>query len=174
MVFASFPLLPPSGGFFKDNNMKADLKDFVGWITSIDDRWDGDLIELSDSQKDAACYTWLRMHPTWLDDIFPHTCSDNFDAVLDLTYRIGQYQALPSGSLAYYFKSKENEYRHQCDDDGFWSEALDDFKSILNDDDFDELIRGRIYLYMEDTLREKVWEEFCNYQNIARAFTWEH
>ena len=98
----------------------------------------------------------------------------DFDAVLDLTYRIGQYQALPSGSLAYYFKSKENEYRQQCDDDGFWSQALDDFKSILNDDDFDEEIRGRIYLYMEDTLREKVWEEFCNYQNIARAFTWEH
>lgn len=169
------PLLPPTGGFFsKDKDMQADMNDFIGWAISRNERWDGDLIELSCGEKDICCYTWLKTHKTWLEDIFPHTCSDDFEAVLDLTYRIGRYQQLPAGALAYYFKSKEAEFHHLCDDDGFWSEALEDFKGILDNDDFEEIIRGRIYLYLENTLREQVWEGFCQYQNFVRSLSWEH
>jgi hypothetical protein len=33
--------------------------------------WDGDIIDLTDEDKDVLCYEWLTAYPSWLDDTIP-------------------------------------------------------------------------------------------------------
>lgn len=33
--------------------------------------WEGDIIDLSEEDKDVLCYEWLKAYPSWLDDCMP-------------------------------------------------------------------------------------------------------
>jgi len=33
--------------------------------------WDGDIIDLTEDDKDLLCYEWLKAYPSWLDDCLP-------------------------------------------------------------------------------------------------------
>jgi hypothetical protein len=47
--------------------------------------WDGDLIDLTDYDKDSACYKFLLQMDSWLDDVLP-PCISNQKDFLDCLY----------------------------------------------------------------------------------------
>lgn len=117
--------------------------------------WGGDVMELSDDYKDRLAAKWLESHPTWLEDIYPHTCSDRYSLAIGTTYALSS-----SRMLAAMFRDAAEDNKHNVDDDAYWSEALGDFENILDNKDFASEVRDRIYLYLEPTLQDKVTESY--------------
>lgn len=133
-----------------------ELNDIVSLIVDENPLWEGDLIDLNDKCKDLITFTWLNTHQTWLDDVFPHTCSDRYELALSMTY------GSTSRMLAAMFRDAEQDHEDECDNDAYFSEALNDFSRILDSDTFIEQVRDNIYLYLEDTLRDRVEQSFSH------------
>ena len=140
-------------------NISNDFKDLVSWVDANNVQWSGDMLDLDDDFKDDICYHWLRLHPTWLDDIFPHTVSDEALLVLDLAYGVGLFADSGDVGLADVFYNATLRLK-EIDEDVYWSEALGNFESILSDKVFGQEVRDRIYMYLEPSLREEVQEIF--------------
>ena len=134
-----------------------DLNEIVAEAMSVTPDWTGDVIDLDDHLKDRLSAKWLVSHPTWLDDIYPHTCSDRYELALHMTYAMSS-----SRMLAAFFRDAADHHHKDLDNDGFLSEALDNFEGILDDSDFAEQVRDRIYMYLENTLQEKVMDSFLD------------
>jgi hypothetical protein len=132
-----------------------DINEVVAEAISSTPNWTGYVMELDDNFKDILCAKWLSSHPTWLDDIFPHTCSDRYDLALHMTYGMSS-----SRMLAAFFRDAADYHKKDVDNDAFWSEALWNFENIMDDPDFCSIVRDRIYLYLERTLEEKVMDSF--------------
>jgi len=132
------------------------LNDLVA--LSIDEKplWEGDLLDLNDNAKDAIVYEWLVTHPSWLNDIFPHTCTDKYELALGLTYNSS------SRILAAMLIDAAEANADQCDGDAYWSEALGHFEDILHNANFMAEVRERIYGYLEDSLRDRVEQSFTH------------
>jgi len=141
-------------------NIMSEFNDLINLVAHENNRWEGDIVDLHDDAKDEICYHWLRLHPTWLDDIFPHTVSDESLFVLDLTYGIGMFEDVSTVALSTVFLTAHLRHIKECDGDAFWSEALDHFDDILIADDFADQVKDRIYMYLESTLRDKVQDIF--------------
>jgi hypothetical protein len=141
-------------------NIMNEFNDLINLLANEDNRWEGDLVDLADDAKDEICYHWLRLHPTWLDEIFPHTVSDEALFVLDLTYGVGMFEDVSNVALSTVFVTAHLRQMKDCDGDAFWSEALGNFEDILDLDNFHEEIRERIYMYLESPLRDKVQDIF--------------
>ena len=62
--------------------------------------------------------------------------------------------------LAAFFRDAADHHKKDLDNDGFLSEALDNFEDILDEPDFCSQVRDKIYLYLENTLDEKVMDSF--------------
>ena len=132
-----------------------ELNEIVSEAMSVTDNWDGHVIDLDDNFKDRLSAKWIASHPTWLDDIYPHTCSDRYELALHMTYCMSS-----SRMLAAFFRDAADDHKKDLDNDGFWSEALGNFEGVLDDSDFCSQVRDNIYLYIENTLEEKVMDSF--------------
>lgn len=132
-----------------------DLNEIVAEAMSVTPDWDGHVIDLDDNFKDRLSAKWLVSHTTWLDDIYPHTCSDRYELALHMTYSMSS-----SRMLAAFFRDAADDHKEDLDNDGFLSEALDNFEGILDEADFCSQVRDKIYLYLENTLEEKVMDSF--------------
>jgi hypothetical protein len=67
--------------------MKKQVKDYVDDLVHRCD-WEGDVIDLSDDQKDALVLEWLLAYPSWQDDyISPAICVSKRVGYLRLLYR---------------------------------------------------------------------------------------
>lgn len=64
---------------------EENLELLVSNIQSSYEDWDGDLIDLSDYHKDAACYSFLLEMDSWLDDLLP-PCIIDQKSFLDKLY----------------------------------------------------------------------------------------
>lgn len=137
------------------------LVSFVGELYEYNQTWEGDLIDLSDENKDDLVFLWIITHKTWLADIFPHTVDNIFEPCLSLLYKVDC--SPPEDALANVFKAAEKMRRDECDNDAFFSEATGDFEDILNADNFTSIYRDRVYLTMEPNLRDRVQEAFNEY-----------
>ena len=62
------------------------LNDAVGLIRDETPMWEGSYQELPDKTKDGLIALWLITHPTWMDDVFPHTVSDKPLLALEAIY----------------------------------------------------------------------------------------
>lgn len=51
--------------------MKQVIKNLIDEIYNYEENWEGDIIDLSEEDKDILCYMWLRAYPSWLDDTIP-------------------------------------------------------------------------------------------------------
>jgi len=65
--------------------VKQNLELLVANIQPFYTNWDGDLIDLTDYDKDSACYKFLLQMPSWLDDVLPPCISHQKD-FLDCLY----------------------------------------------------------------------------------------
>ena len=140
-----------------------ELNDIVSLIMDENPLWEGDLIDLTDKCKDIITFTWLNTHQTWLDDVFPHTCSDRYELALSMTY------GSTSRMLAAMFRDAEQDHEDECDNDAYFSEALDNFSDSLDAADFIEQVRNKIYLYLEDDMRNRVEQSFAHMLQEERS-----
>ena len=47
-------------------------------------KWEGDLIDLKDYDKDEITYAWLQTMPSWLDDVVPAMIPDSAKFIEDI------------------------------------------------------------------------------------------
>tara|TARA_R110000744_G_scaffold48569_1_gene106021 strand:+ start:108 stop:473 length:366 start_codon:yes stop_codon:yes gene_type:complete len=57
----------------------------IGHVVNKCPKWDGDLIDLDDNDKDAFCYHFLQNMESWWDDVLPAVC-ENQEAALHAIY----------------------------------------------------------------------------------------
>lgn len=71
--------------------MKQEIKDLIDDFYRYTPNWDGDIIDLTDVQKDVLCYEWLRVYTSWLDDHIPCCIigTDSQIEFLDMLYMHG-------------------------------------------------------------------------------------
>lgn len=127
---------------------------FVSHLVDIHPEWDGDLMALSDREKDEAIYIWLNNHESWYLEIYPEA----FDLRLcRLATNVLFREKHPSDHfMALIFKEAENssvEY-------DAWSEALGDISLYIDSESLIEDCRNNVYDYLEKAMRKQIQECF--------------
>ena len=134
------------------------LNNVVGLIRDETPLWEGDFQELPCKTKDGLIALWLVSHPSWLDDVLPHTVSDKQLLALGCIYS----DDATSRIAAAMFRDAAERNAKDVDNDAYLSEALDDFEDILDSPDFLEEIKEQIYLYMEPSMSQLVMDSFTD------------
>ena len=134
------------------------LNNVVGLIRDETPLWEGDFQELPCKTKDGLIALWLVSHPSWLDDVLPHTVSDKQLLALGCIYS----DDATSRIAAAMFRDAAERNAKDVDNDAYLSEALDDFEDILDSPDFLEQIKEQIYLYMEPSMSQLVMDSFTD------------
>ena len=122
---------------------------------------DSRLSDLPDEAMDEAVYIWLNSHKTWFDDIYP-ACFSRGVGKIATEMLFGK---APSNNkiVANLFVAMAEDAPVEWDkDDLWWSEALEiHLDSIVNLGNFADDLRDRIYLYLEHTVEEAIFDEFA-------------
>jgi hypothetical protein len=68
--------------------MKQQVKDYIDSLIYGGDNFQGDIIDLSDEQKDTLVLEWLLAYPSWQDDYIPaFLCNSKRVGYLRLLYK---------------------------------------------------------------------------------------
>lgn len=121
---------------------------------------DSRLSDLPDEAMDEAVYIWLNSHKTWFEDIYPATFSRGVGKIATEML----FGKAPSASkiVSNLFVAMAEDAVEHDKDDLWWSEALGThLDSIVNLGNFADELRDRIYLYLEYTLEEAIFDEFA-------------
>ena len=121
---------------------------------------DSRLSDLPDAAMDEAVYIWLNSHKTWFEDIYPATFSRGVGKIATEML----FGKAPSASkiVSNMFIAMAEDAVEHDKDDLWWSEALEThLDSIVNLGNFADDLRDRIYLYLEHTIEEAIFEEFA-------------
>lgn len=121
---------------------------------------DSRLSDLPDEAMDDAVYIWLNSHKTWFEDIYPATFSRGVGKIATEML----FGKAPSASkiVSNLFIAMAEDAVEHDKDDLWWSEALGThLDSMVNLGNFADELRDRIYLYLEHTIEEAIFEEFA-------------
>jgi len=121
---------------------------------------DSRLSDLPDAALDEAVYIWLNSHKTWFEDIYPATFSRGVGKIATEML----FGKAPSASkiVSNLFIAMAEDAVEHDKDDLWWSEALEThLDSIVNLGNFADDLRDRIYLYLEHTIEEAIFDEFA-------------
>ncbi len=121
---------------------------------------DSRLSDLPDEAMDEAVYIWLNSHKTWFEDIYPATFSRGVGKIATEML----FGKAPSASkiVSNLFIAMAEDAVEHDKDDLWWSEALGThLDSMVNLGNFADELRDRIYLYLEHTIEEAIFEEFA-------------
>ena len=121
---------------------------------------DSRLSDLPDEAMDEAVYIWLNSHKTWFEDIYPATFSRGVGKIATEML----FGKAPSSSkiVSNLFIAMAEDAVEHDKDDLWWSEALEThLDSSVNLGNFADELRDRIYLYLEHTVEEAIFEEFA-------------
>ncbi len=66
-------------------NFKEDAERIMSHIQKKMPKWEGDIIDLSDDDKDAFCYHFLQHMESWWDDVLP-TSSMSQEPIIHAIY----------------------------------------------------------------------------------------
>jgi hypothetical protein len=138
-------------------------------IVQLPDDWSGCIAELEDKLKDAAVYTWLCEHNTWLADCFPECAQDVAHELLEVLYADGtdamfddmMTDARERYAAAGHKEDKSPELFYEC-------LAVPNFKKYVHDAQewlgnkytLAEAYRDSLYLYLERRLEDEIISEF--------------
>ena len=121
---------------------------------------DSRLSDLPDEAMDEAVYIWLNSHKTWFEDIYPATFSRGVGKIATEML----FGKAPSNNKIVsnlFIAMAEDAVEHEKDD-LWWSEALEThLDSMVNLGNFADDLRDRIYLYLEHTIEEAIFDEFA-------------
>ena len=135
-------------------------EDFVSKHYNALYKEDSRLSDLPDEAMDEAVYIWLNSHKTWFEDIYPATFSRGVGKIATEML----FGKAPSNNkiVANLFIVMAEDAVEHDKDDLWWSEALGThLDSIVNLGNFADDLRDRIYLYLEYTLEEAIFDEFA-------------
>ena len=121
---------------------------------------DSRLSDLPDEAMDEAVYIWLNSHKTWFEDIYPATFSRGVGKIATEML----FGKAPSASkiVSNLFIAMAEDAVEHDKDDLWWSEALEThLDSTVNLGNFADDLRDRIYLYLEHTIEEAIFDEFA-------------
>ena len=121
---------------------------------------DSRLSDLHDAAMDEAVYIWLNSHKTWFEDIYPATFSRGVGKIATEML----FGKAPSASkiVSNLFIAMAEDAVEHDKDDLWWSEALEThLDSTVNLGNFADDLRDRIYLYLEHTIEEAIFDEFA-------------
>jgi hypothetical protein len=123
---------------------------------------DARLSDLPDEAKDEAVYIWLNSHKTWFEDIYPATFSRGVGKIATEML----FGKAPSASkiVSNLFVAMAEDCPDEYDkDDRWWSEALEmHLDSIVNLGNFADDLRDRIYLYLENTIEDEIFNDLSH------------
>jgi hypothetical protein len=123
---------------------------------------DARLSDLPDEAKDEAVYIWLNSHKTWFEDIYPATFSRGVGKIATEML----FGKAPSASkiVSNLFVAMAEDCPDEYDkDDRWWSEALEThLDSIVNLGNFADDLRDRIYLYLEHTIEDEIFNDLSH------------
>lgn len=123
---------------------------------------DARLSDLPDEAKDEAVYIWLNSHKTWFEDIYPATFSRGVGKIATEML----FGKAPSASkiVSNLFVAMAEDSPDEFDkDDRWWSEALEThLDSIVNLGNFADDLRDRIYLYLEHTIEDEIFNDLSH------------
>jgi len=122
---------------------------------------DSRLSDLPDEAMDEAVYIWLNSHKTWFEDIYPATFSRGVGKIATemLFGKAPSASKIVSNLFIAMAEDSPDEYDK---DDRWWSEALEThLDSTVNLGNFADDLRDRIYLYLEHTIEEAIFDELA-------------
>ena len=123
---------------------------------------DARLSDLPDEAKDEAVYIWLNSHKTWFEDIYPATFSRGVGKIATemLFGKAPSASKIVSNLFIAMAEDSPDEYDK---DDRWWSEALEThLDSIVNLGNFADDLRDRIYLYLEHTIEDEIFNDLSH------------
>jgi len=121
---------------------------------------DSRLSDLPDEAMDEAVYIWLNSHKTWFEDIYPATFSRGVGKIAT-EMLFGKAPSSNKIVSNLFIAMAEDAIEHDKDD-LWWSEALEThLDSMVNLGNFADDLRDRIYLYLEHTIEEAIFDEFA-------------
>ena len=121
---------------------------------------DSRLSDLPDEAMDEAVYIWLNSHKTWFEDIYPATFSRGVGKIAT-EMLFGKAPSSNKIVSNLFVVMAEDAVEHDKDD-LWWSEALEThLDSMVNLGNFADELRDRIYLYLEHTIEEAIFDEFA-------------
>ena len=121
---------------------------------------DSRLSDLPDEAMDEAVYIWLNSHKTWFEDIYPATFSRGVGKIAT-EMLFGKAPSANKIVSNLFVVMAEDAVEHDKDD-LWWSEALEThLDSMVNLGNFADELRDRIYLYLEHTIEEAIFDEFA-------------
>ena len=122
---------------------------------------DARLSDLPDEAKDEAVYIWLNSHKTWFEDIYPATFSRGVGKIATEML----FGKAPSASkiVSNLFIAMAEDAVEHDKDDLWWSEALEThLDSMVNLGNFADELRDRIYLYLEHTIEDEIFDDLSH------------
>jgi len=123
---------------------------------------DARLSDLPDEAKDEAVYIWLNSHKTWFEDIYPATFSRGVGKIATemLFGKAPSASKIVSNLFIAMAEDSPDEYDK---DDRWWSEALEThLDSTVNLGNFADDLRDRIYLYLEHTIEDEIFNDLSH------------
>ena len=122
---------------------------------------DSRLSDLPDEAKDEAVYIWLNSHRTWFEDIYP-ACFSRGVGKIATEMLFGKAPSANKIVANLFIAMVEDAPAEWDKDDLWWSEACGiHLDSIVNLGNFADDLRDRIYLYLEHTIEEAIYDEFA-------------
>jgi hypothetical protein len=138
---------------------------------------DARLLDLPDEAKDEAVYIWYKNHQTWLDDLFP-ACMSRGVCKIALEMLFGK---TPTASRIvtnlFVAMAEDHGIPDGCTyddarDDLWWSHTLDmHLDTVVNLGNFADEMREQIYLRMESTMEEEIFDQLAN---LNREIDWDN
>ena len=137
-------------------------EDFIMMHLDALDSEDARLSDLPDEAKDHATYIWMMSHKTWFDDIYPVSIGRSVGKIVTQML----FGKTPSASklISNLFIAMADD----CPDDygrdeQWWSEALEKhLDTEVNLGNFADILREDIYLYLELTMEEEIFQQLAD------------
>lgn len=142
---------------------------FVNEHASQDQLWDGDLLDLDDEAKDEAVAIFLEKYgTTWYDDIYPASFTWSVaQTATHILYRNHFDESSVNAAIKMLVDAQSAlAPSHYGKDDMLWSHALGDMTKFRAKTYADEM-KNKIYLYLEDRMREMIQETY--HKEFTRA-----
>ncbi len=138
--------------------LNGDLDQFIWDHLDTLNKEDARFSDLSDEAKDEAVHTWMLCHRTWFDDIYPMAIGRSVGKIVtDMLFgKAPSHSKLISNLFIAMADDSPDDYGK---DELWWSEALEmHLDSIVNLGNFGDDLRDRIYLYLEPTIENYVFD----------------
>ena len=136
--------------------------DFIWDRIDILNHEDARLSDLEDTEKDMACHIWMHSHRTWFDDIYPMAIGRSVGKIVtDMLFGKAPGNSKLISNL--FIAMAEDSPDDYGKDELWWSEALGiHLDSIVNLGNFGDELRDRIYLYLEPSMEDYIFDRMAN------------